>query len=458
MNLPPYPTYKPSGVEWLGDVPEHWVIKGAALGFEIQLGKMLQPDAGAQTDAEVSYLKSQHVQWERVRTEELPQMWASPKDVKKYSVTDGDLLVCEGGDVGRAAIVRNPEPGTIIQNALHRVRSLHDNDVRFLMRVLEHAAGQDWFSILCNRSTIAHFTGDKFGALRVPFPSVDEQQAIADFLDDRTGKLDALAEKKRALIEKLKEKRSALISRTVTKGLPAEEAAKARLPTHPKLKPSGIDWLGDIPEHWDVIPYKRLCTRVDVGIAEAATHAYCEEGVPIVRSTNVKPNRLDTSDVLKIEPSFAEKNRSKTLRAGDLVTVRTGYPGTSAIIPPAFDGCQCFTLVASSPKQTTHGPFFSWVLNSQPGASYFEMEGWGTAQTNISVPIVQFMPVPRPLLAEQTAIADYLDVETAKIDRMIEKVETAIEKLAEYRTALITAAVTGKTDVRDALVRATQTV
>lgn len=213
-------------------------------------------------------------------------------------------------------------------------------------------------------------------------------------------------------------------------------------PAYPKYKDSGIEWLGEVPEHWVIVPYKRVCTRVDVGIAEAATHAYCDDGVPIIRSTNVKPNRLDTSDVLRIEPWFAMKNRSKTLRSGDLVTVRTGHPGTTAIVPPEFDGCQCFTLVASSPMRTAHGPFFSWVLNSGPGSSYFEMEGWGTAQTNISVPIVQFMPIPRPPLPEQHAIASFLDRETGRIDLLVSKKRTLIERLKEKRTALISRTVT----------------
>jgi type I restriction enzyme S subunit len=217
--------------------------------------------------------------------------------------------------------------------------------------------------------------GEKFGALRLPHPSAEEQSAIADFLDRETAKIDTLVAKKRTLIERLKEKRTALISRTVTRGLPPDAARAAGLDPHPKLKPSGIDWLGDVPEHWEVLPYKRVCSRVDVGIAEAATHAYCDDGVPIVRSTNVRPNKLDPSDVLRIEPWFAEKNRSKTLRTGDLVTVRTGYPGTTAVIPAEFDGSQCFTLVLSSPRPDQHGPFFGWFLNSKPGVSYFEMEG-----------------------------------------------------------------------------------
>ncbi|MCY2953507.1 MAG: restriction endonuclease subunit S, partial [Planctomycetota bacterium] len=307
------------------------------------------------------------------------------------------------------------------------------------------------FYYLLNRGFIEVVDGSTFGSkmpradwqfignLPAMIPPPDEQCAIAAFLDRETAKIDGLVEKKRRLIELLKEKRTALISRAVTKGLN---------PAAP-MKPSGIDWLGDVPRHWDIVAYKRVCTRVDVGIAEAATHAYCDDGIPIIRSTNVKPNRLDTSDILRIERWFAESNRSKTLRAGDLVTIRTGYPGTTAVVPQELDGCQCFTLVMSSPKQTAHGPFFSWVLNSHPGESYFQMESWGSAQANISVPIVQFMQVPRPPITEQIAISEYLELETRKLDSLSAKVESVIGRLNEYRSALISAAVTGKIDVRE---------
>jgi type I restriction enzyme S subunit len=318
----------------------------------------------------------------------------------------------------------------------------------YLLRAFQSCAVNQQFQLAASGVTRYGLPKSSIGDAWVPLPSSREQQIIAAFLDRETVRIGRLVAKKRDLIERLKEKRTALISRTVTRGLPPAAARAAGLPENPPLKPSGVDWLGDIPAHWDVIPYKRVCTRVDVGIAEAATHAYCDDGIPLIRSTNVKPNRLDTSDVLRIEPWFAAKNRSKTLRAGDLVTVRTGYPGTTAPVPAEFDGAQCFTLVLSSPRRDMHGAYFSWVLNSQPGASYFEMEGWGTAQTNISVPIVQFMPVPRPPRSEQHAIAEFLSSKAAQIDALVAKVETAIERLQEYRTALITAAVTGKIDVR----------
>ncbi|MDH5510914.1 MAG: restriction endonuclease subunit S [Nitrospinota bacterium] len=214
-GLDPTAPMKPSGVEWLGEIPEHWVVKSACFDYEIQLGKMLQTEATSLFDQETQYLKAQHVQWESVKTKSLPSMWASKFDLAKYGVLNGDLLVCEGGDVGRAGIVNDLPNTAIIQNALHRVRS-RKADLQYLMFLLEHAASQNWFEILCNRSTIAHFTGEKFGALKIPFPPLAEQQAIASFLDRETTRIDSLIEKVNLSMEKLKEFRSAIITAAVT--------------------------------------------------------------------------------------------------------------------------------------------------------------------------------------------------------------------------------------------------
>lgn len=443
MKFPAYPRTKPSGVEWLGDVPERWELKRSDGIIESEK-RQVSPEAFA--DEEVFHYSIPAVQEFGTGLVENGDSIASAKQ----AVTEPVILVSR----------LNPRKATICRAEPKKQRTLASTefvalkarkcDLRFLEYLVSTELFRQRLDSWVQSVTRSHQRASPEFIYRFwsAWPDPGEQRAIAAFLDRETGRVDRLVAKKRELIERLKEKRSALISRTVTRGLPAEAAAMAGLPANPPLKPSGIEWIGDIPKHWDVVAYKRVCTRVDVGIAEAATHAYCDDGVPIIRSTNVKPNKLDTSDVLRIEPWFAAKNRTKTLRAGDLVTVRTGYPGTTAAVPPEFDGCQCFTLVLSTPKRTAHGPFFSWVLNSHPGASYFEMEGWGTAQTNISVPIVRFMPVPRPPLPEQVAIAVYLDVETAKLDALVGKVEAAVERLQEYRTALITAAVTGKIDVR----------
>lgn len=453
MKLARYPWYKPSGVEWLGEVPEHWEVKrlkATAAYWVSNVDKVPTED-----EMPVRLCNYTDVYYhDHIRPDMgLMEGTATPGETRRFGLRVGDVVITKDSEDWSDIAV----PALVVESSPDLVCGYHLAIIRpdqllltgpFALRALQACAVNQQFQVAATGVTRYGLPKSAIGEAWLPLPDVDEQRAIADFLDYETAKIDTLVARKRTLIERLKEKRTALISRIVTRGLPPDAATQAGLDPHPNLKPSGIDWLGDVPEHWDVVSYKRVCNRVDVGIAEAATHAYCDDGVPLIRSTNVKLNRLDTSDLLRIESVFAQKNRSKTLRAGDLVTVRTGYPGTTAIVPDDLDGAQCFTLVLSSPKSTMHGPYFSWMLNSKPGRSYFEMTGWGTAQTNISVPIVQFMPVPRPPLREQVAIAAYLDVETTKIDTMAAKVEAAIERLQEYRTALITAAVTGKIDVR----------
>ena len=140
---------------------------------------------------------------------------------------------------------------------------------------------------------------------------------------------------------------------------------KVELQKYPAYDQAESEWIGEIPSGWDVLPFKRLCKRVDVGIAEAATHAYAESGVPIIRGTNIRPHKIE-GEILFIEPWFAEKNRSKYMRTGDLVTVRTGYPGVTAVIPDELDNSQCFTMIISTPKTGQVSEFYCYFFGSSP--------------------------------------------------------------------------------------------
>jgi len=215
-GLDPKVRMKDSGIEWLGEIPEHWDTIECKFAFSIQLGKMLQNEPQTVNDEQVPYLKALHVRWESVDTSDLPEMWASLGDIRRYSVRDGDLLVCEGGEVGRAGILRNSPAKCIMQNALHRVRPRGGNSNLFLMYLLEVASYRGWFDILCNRATIAHFTGEKFALLCIPLPPTNEQRAIAAFLDRETARIDALIEKIKKSIDLLREYRTALITAAVT--------------------------------------------------------------------------------------------------------------------------------------------------------------------------------------------------------------------------------------------------
>lgn len=224
-GLDPTVPMKDSGVEWLGKVPEGWKVGRVAFGYDIVLGKMLQPSPNSEKDIAVPYYRAMNVQWESIDSD-LKVMWATPEEIKTFSVRQGDMLVCEGGEVGRAAIINLPvdEP-TIIQNALHRVRSFKDCNICYLLRVLEHVASADWFSVLCNKSTIAHFTGEKFKALKCPLPPLPEQQAIADYLDAQCAAMDSQRKNLEKSIELLREYRASLITHAVTGKIDVRDVA-----------------------------------------------------------------------------------------------------------------------------------------------------------------------------------------------------------------------------------------
>lgn len=444
MKYATYSEYKASGVEWLDVIPSHWTVKAARFGYSIQLGKMLQPESSSSLDVETPYLKSQHVQWESVRVDDPPLMWASPSELVKYGIQDGDLLVCEGGDVGRAGIVKEMPKRTIIQNALHRVRPRFRHDIRFLMYVLEHASGQSWFDIICNRSTIAHFTGEKFGALRVPAPPLAEQQTIARFLDAKTAQIDALVAQKRQLIDKLKEKRQALIARTVTRGLPPEAAKAAGLEPNPEMKDSGVDWLGTVPARWKIKAIK-WATPVQRGASPRPIDdpSYFDDDGEYawVRISDVTAAGMYL-DATEQRLSDLGSSLSVKMKPGSLFLSIAGTVGKPCI---ANIKCCIHDGFVYFPRWKGDSRFLFYVFAS--GEPYKGLGKMGT-QLNLNTDTVGSIVIGIPDAEEQKLIADYLDKTTAELDSMTTAVEAAIDRLTEYRQALITSAVTGKIDVR----------
>jgi type I restriction enzyme S subunit len=436
-----YPAYKPSGVAWLGEIPSIWSIEPAKRHFVIQLGKMLQNGPTCDTDRMVPYFKALHVLWGTVNANDLPEMWASPSEIKQYGVESGDLLVCEGGEVGRAGIASDPPVDSIIQNALHRVRAKNTGDVRFLMYVLHSVSSGGWFDVLCNRATIAHFTGEKFAALRIPLPTADEQQAIAAFLDRETARIDTLIEKKRRQIELLQEKRSALISHAVTKGLDPNA----------KMKDSGIEWLGEIPEHWEVLAFKRLGDfQAGAGFPND-DQGLDDDELPFykVSDTNLPGNKM----FMNFHNNAVSRETALRLRAyvfpqDTIIFAKVGAAlllnKRRILIRPS---CIDNNMMGFVPKSCNRNWAYYWMCTLDLGGIVNP-----GAVPSINEGQIREIRVPVPSIDEQRAIAAFLDRETARNDALIEKVEKSIELLREYRTALISGAVTGKIDVRKEVV------
>ncbi|MDE0124396.1 MAG: restriction endonuclease subunit S [Bryobacterales bacterium] len=225
----PYPAYKDSGVEWLGEIPEHWGVVGLCYRYEQCLGKMLD---GKRITGEylLPYLRNVDVQWDDINVANLPHMDIHPDEMARYTVRPGDLLVCEGGEVGRCAIWKGEISPCGFQKALHRLRprNYQRDRPRFLYYAFLLAVARSAFTD-GHESTIAHLTGEKLRRHRFAFPCVDEQTAIVRFLDNATAAISRTIELTRRQITLLREYRTRLTADVATGKLDVREAA-ANLP------------------------------------------------------------------------------------------------------------------------------------------------------------------------------------------------------------------------------------
>lgn len=436
--LVPYEKYKDSGVEWLGEVPEGWDVVKVAFQYEIQLGKMLQPDAKNNNDVEVEYLKAINVNWHGIQLNELNKMWANEKEIKTFAVNSGDLLVCEGGEAGRSCLYEGESEKYIIQNALHRVRPLNKNSNKFLYYVLLHCSSTNWFDVICNKATIVHFTVDKFSALHIPLPPLPEQQAIANYLDTQTKQIDTLVQEQKELIELLKEKRQALISHCVTKGLDPNA----------KMKDSGVEWLGEVPEGWGIVKLAHTTIKITNGYVGPTRDILRESGIGYLQSLHIKNGFIQFDGKYFVEPEWSKLHKKSILVENDVLIVQTGDIGQSAVVPKLYEGFNCHALiVVQTNSEILQGTFLARLLNSKYGRSFLLSIQTGSTLKHLNCGDVRNLMIPLPPLPEQQAIADHLDKETAKIDTLIGEAEETITLMQEHRSALISAVVTGKVKV-----------
>ena len=242
----PYPAYKPSGVEWLGDVPEHLEVASLRHRYSQCLGKML--DSKRITGRHLlPYLRNTDIQWDRINIEDLPAMDISPNEYDRYTVQPGDLLVCEGGEIGRCALWSDEPARYGFQKALHRLRPRNEGQdvARFMYYALRAAAKGHAFND-GHLSTIAHLTGDKLRTHRFPFPNFPEQAAIVRYLDKATADISIATDRAHRQIDLLREYRTRLIADVVTGKLDVREAAE-RLPEVDPLADE-FDVLTEAPE------------------------------------------------------------------------------------------------------------------------------------------------------------------------------------------------------------------
>jgi len=431
MGYRAYPQYRDSGVEWLGKVPADWKIRRLKFASNLVNEKV---DAQSCT---LDYLGLEHI-----------ESWTGKRIADESAASEGIASRFTPGDIlfGKlrpylAKVLLAEAPGVATTEALV-VRP--DNQV--LASFLKYYMLSRDFIDVVNGSTygskMPRANWEFIGNLSLLIPSIKEQQAISRFLDKKAAQIDRLIEKKQALLEKLEEQRMAAITQAVTKGL------KGNIP----LQDSGNAWLDKIPAHWHLSRFKDLVKEAIAGPygSSLTKSMYTSSGYRVYGQQQVIPENFEIGDYYIDEEKFKEMQRYAT-SPGDILISVMGTIGRAALVPlDAEPGIINPRLVLYRADETQVLPeYLKAVVNSRPSQSYFYLVAQGTTMEGINMGLIGNLAVALPPLAEQQEILDALKRETARIGRMTHRVNAAIDRLQEYRTALITAAVTGQIDVRD---------
>ena len=422
-NYQGYQKYKDSGVEWLGDIPEHWEQKRFKFSVNLINNKIEAENSN------LSYMGLEHI-----------ESWTGKKIEDKNASSEGIGSHFLPNDVlfGKlrpylAKVYLSDIEGLASTEALV-LRCKNNIFPKFLKYYI---LSRDFINIVDSSTFGAKMpraSWDFIGNLFFIFPPLNEQQKIAQFLDYKTKQIDELIKKKETLIEKLDEKRTAIISHAVTKGLDSSVT----------MKDSGIEWLGDIPKHWKIIPIKRFSQIYD---CKHKTVSFVDDGIPVASIAQVQNFYIDLLIAkMTTKEEFIEMiEGGRKPQNGDIILSRNATVGASAIVQDDLfcmgqDVCLIRPVKANSVFLNYN--FLAFFTKSQIDTCLL-----GSTFKRINVEEVKNLLICLPLLEEQKQIAQYLDQKTAQIDQQKAKIKQAIELLKEYRTSLITNAVTGKIDV-----------
>jgi type I restriction enzyme S subunit len=279
-----------------------------------------------------------------------------------------------------------------------------------------------------------------FKRMPVAVPPPVEQAAIVRFLDWANGRLERAIRAKRKVIALLNEQKQTIIHRAVTRGLD---------PSVP-LKPSGIPWLGDIPQHWELTRLKHISSEITVGIVIQPARLYVGNGVSCLRSLNISSGRLSSDDLVFISKESHKKNSKSQLRKGDVVVVRTGRTGIAVAIDDQFDGANCVDLLIIRKSHRLSSEYLLLYLGSYGAKADIAFKSVGAIQAHYNTETLGNLRIPLPSITEQATILRSLETQLSPTDNTISRMTREIEFLREYRTCLFADVVTGKLDVRAA--------
>lgn len=438
---------------WLGTLPNGWITK--RLKYISTINDETLPET-TDPDYEMLYVDIGSVDATEGIQKKEPMIFETAPSRARRVVQDGDTIVSTVRTYLRAvAPIRNPEKNLIVSTGFAVIRP-KGIDPYYLAYSLRSSY---FIETVVSRSVGVSYPATNptdVSCIELPLPPVAEQQTIARFLDAKTAQIDELIAKKRQLIAKLKEKRQALIARTVTRGLPPEAAKAAGLEpdSDSKYSEENHPLIGSLPIGWRSIKLRRVAA-VQGGYAFKSDD-FQQEGIPVVRMNSLKRGVLELDGAACIDES--ECIEAVALRGGDVLygmsgsVGETGSLGNFAVVRDSDVPCQLNQRVGRflvREKELLPG-FLVYLIQAPYFYDQILLQATGTAQFNVSGGQIESVLIALPSLDAQRLMVDFLDARCAEIDALQRKTEQALESLYEFRMAIVTSAVTGKIDVRGA--------
>ncbi len=415
----PYAAYKDSKVEWLGKVPAHWEVKKLKWLASLQSGDFI---TGESIEEDGTY----------------PVFGGNGMRGYCEAYTHDGFHALVGRQGALCGNVNYASGKFWASEHAVVVTPYEQTSVRWLGELLRTMnLGQHSIS-----SAQPGLAVERIVDLYLPVPTECERQSIASHIERETARIDALVEKKTRFIELLREKRQALITHAVTKGLNPNV----------KMKDSGVEWLGDVPEHWKVKPLKLLTrhgTTISYGIVQPGDSL--DEGVPFIQTTNMSSGDFSIDSLQKTTPEIAAAFPRSMLAGGEVILGIRATIGAAFVVPDYLAGVNLSRGVARiecSSELTSH--YLVAYLRSKSVDGYWQLAKQGSTFNEVSIATVKELLVPVPPVPEQAKLVHFIDASTVRMNTIVSKTERSIELLKERRSALITAAVTGQIDLREA--------
>ena len=439
-----YTKYKDSGIKWIGKIPEHWDMKKLKYITKTKPSNIDKKNREGEEEVllcnYVDVYKNEYIDSKL----HFMKATATRDQLSKFVLKKGDVIVTKDSEDRNDIAV----PTFVRENFNHVVCGYHLTHIKpkkilgnYLFRCFQSKWLQSYFTVSANGVTRYGINVDKFNSAFILIPTEEEQKAIADFLDKETSQVDSLIQKKEKQIELLKEKRSALITQAVTKGLNPNV----------KMKDSGIKWIGKIPEHWDMKKLKYITKTKPSNIDKKNREG--EEEVLLCNYVDVYKNEYIDSKLHFMKATATRDQLSKfVLKKGDVIVTKDSEDRNDIAVPTFvrenFNHVVCgYHLTHIKPKKIL-GNYLFRCFQSKWLQSYFTVSANGVTRYGINVDKFNSAFILIPTEEEQKAIADFLDKETSQVDSLVEKIQKSIVLLKEYRSTLITSSVTGTIDVR----------